>query len=1109
MPLTDSHLPDADAREAALDPERSFIVQAPAGSGKTGLLIQRVLTLLATARQPEEIVAITFTRKAAGEMAERLLAELNAAAGEPPTESYKRQTWELARAALARDGEMGWNLRDNPGRLQVQTFDAFCLGLVRRLPFLSELGGGIGVAENAGELHREAAFRLLNRLEDPDHGPPVASLLAILDGSADQSANLLAEMLARRDQWLRHLHLSVDDDTLIEALADGVRRVVADTLADAQTAFSRWSGDLAPLLDYAAGGAPEGSVAAAIGTGFRFSANPDDLPRWRALADMLLTKNGSPRKTVSVADGFPAGPVGKEQKAGMVALLKELGAEPGLVAVLDEIRALPDPQAVAAHRESLLDLRRVLFTAAGELRGVFSERRTGDFAEVAAGARLALGPEDAPTDLALALDVAIRHILVDEFQDTSYGQFDLLTRLTAGWEPFDGRTLFLVGDPMQSIYRFRDAQVGLYLRARNWGVGSVPLEPLYLSTNFRSHAPVVAWVNTAFPHVMPKREDIARGAVTYEPSHAVHGDAPGAGVEVHALAGKDPQTEAAIAAAATAEALAETEQGKVAILVRARSHLTEILPALTEAGIAYRAVDIDPLADTPVVRDLVALTRALEHPADRIAWLAVLRAPWCGLTLADLLAVGGGEGTIGERLKTLPDGVSDDGRTRLQRVAPVLLEGLQRRGAGRLSGRVETAWVRLGGPACYDADSLRHADRFLALLDGLDDGGPPPTAAELEQAAADLYAESPAGARVEVMTVHKAKGLEWDTVILPGLGRQTQSDKPALLGWMERPVRGQEGVSDLILAPVGEASGEKDAVYQWVRRTEKERAHHETGRLLYVAATRAVRRLHLIGHATLKKEEWSADSRSLLSRLWPVVANAFYALEPPEAEPEAETARPEPLPIRRLPVDYRPPDPAPPVGEMLPAPAVDEYAPSFTWAGEQARAVGTVAHRGLQKIAADGLGRWNSERVRDSRPRWRAALSGLGMAPDELDNAAERVERVLIRTLSDERGRWLLTDHAGARSEYAVAGVVDGRVVHRVIDRVFVNPADGVRWIVDFKTGGHGGGQVEAFLDEEQRRYSPQLEEYARIVGEMEGEVNRPIRMGLYFPVLGGWREWG
>ena len=193
-----------------------------------------------------------------------------------------------------------------------------------------------------------------------------------------------------------------------------------------------------------------------------------------------------------------------------------------LRAALADTRRLPPPAYTEAQWQVLEAITELLKRAVGQLKLVFQSRGQVDFTEVSQRALLALEDSEGPTDLALRLDYQIRHLLIDEFQDTSISQFELLARLTAGWTPDDGRTLFAVGDPMQSIYRFREAEVGLFLRARAEGIGNVVLTPLELSANFRSQAGIVAWVNEAFAQVMPEREDIASGAVAYTASQAVH-----------------------------------------------------------------------------------------------------------------------------------------------------------------------------------------------------------------------------------------------------------------------------------------------------------------------------------------------------------------------------------------------------------------------------------------------------------------------------------------------------------------------------------------------------------------------------------------------------------
>ncbi|MDH3318049.1 MAG: UvrD-helicase domain-containing protein, partial [Gammaproteobacteria bacterium] len=148
---------DAEVRREALDATRSFIVQAPAGSGKTGLLIQRYLALLATVEAPEEVVAITFTRKATAEMRGRVLKALEDADGPAPSDAHAQRTFELARGVARRDDARGWNICANPARLRIHTIDGLCARLARQMPWLSRFGGEAQPVEDAGVYYRQAA----------------------------------------------------------------------------------------------------------------------------------------------------------------------------------------------------------------------------------------------------------------------------------------------------------------------------------------------------------------------------------------------------------------------------------------------------------------------------------------------------------------------------------------------------------------------------------------------------------------------------------------------------------------------------------------------------------------------------------------------------------------------------------------------------------------------------------------------------------------------------------------------------------------------------------------------------------------------------------------
>lgn len=945
-------MPEA-VRRRVLDPEGSFLVQAPAGSGKTELLTQRFLALLARVEHPEAVVAITFTKKAAGEMRARLVHALEAARRPEPEEEHKRKTWALAEAVNQR----GWDLIDNPARLRIQTFDSFCRSLTEQMPWLSRLGAPPQIAENTNSLHYAAALEAVRAVERGD--PAVARLLSHLDNQFGRVTEKLAEMLAKRDQWLRYLH--VDRESVERALASLAKRHFANLASKAPSGVT---GD------------------------------------WAAVQAAALTKAGIVSRKWAKAFG-PS-----EE-------FEELIAKP-----------LPPVQLTDAQWEVIASILAVLRLAAAELKLLFQQRRETDYAEVPLAAMQALGPPDSPTPLAEALYYKIEHLLVDEFQDTSASQYEILRRLTAEWVPGDGRTLFLVGDPMQSIYGFREADVGLFLRAAAEGLGHLPLEFVQLNRNFRSDRELVAWFNGVFESVLAPEVEIETGAVPYAPSEATR-EYPECRVE--------PQWGGAKEIADVVEAHPEQT---IAILVRTKSHASPVMAELQRRGIRFQAVELDQLGERSAVRDLEALTKALLHPEDRTAFLAVCRAPWAGATLAELAS--------GE----LP-----------ARVVAALDAARRERQRGPLRQQVEQLWMTLGGPATLTTEEeWEDTAAFFQLLDTFN-----PTA-DLTAALQGLFAKPDplADGRIQILSMHKAKGLEFDVVILPELHRTSGNDQPSLLRW-----RMAEG--ELLLGCIRETGAERDPIYEYLCEHEKTRCRHELARLLYVACTRAKRRLFLFVHGKPKKG-------TLGHLLETTLAPVLQAVEKPEAAASRQL-------LRRLPATWTTPAPPP----EIEWPKVDEI-DDVEDVGEEAgtwevRAVGTLAHRMLQRIAREGLGAWPIARLAEAMPFLRAHL------PEE---GVTRCVAALRETLSSDRGRWILGPHAEARNEWALTGLVGGQRVSGVLDRTFVDEM-GTRWIIDYKTG-------TAVAE-----YEEQLQRYGELLAAME---DRPIRLGLYYPLEEDWREW-
>jgi len=203
--------PDQAERQRALDAERSIVVQAPAGSGKTDLLTRRFLRLLAEVEEPGQVVAITFTKAAAAEMRHRILAELEKAAANdtlaPATDAFSMDA--LAQRALNHSRALGWNLLDLPAQLRISTIDSFCRDLALQQPLLSGLGGGLDIFDQPKELYRRAARQTLRKIDQTGSvlGQAIEDLLLWRDNNWQELEGLLVEMLSNRDRWMHEFVL--------------------------------------------------------------------------------------------------------------------------------------------------------------------------------------------------------------------------------------------------------------------------------------------------------------------------------------------------------------------------------------------------------------------------------------------------------------------------------------------------------------------------------------------------------------------------------------------------------------------------------------------------------------------------------------------------------------------------------------------------------------------------------------------------------------------------------------------------------------------------------------------------------------------------------------
>ena len=1114
--------PDQDQRDAALDITKSFIVQAPAGSGKTTLLVKRYLKLLTVVREPEEILAITFTRKAAKEMRTRILRAI------------RDVDDELAAQVLQRDKALNWQLTINPHRMRIQTIDSFVRRVVAQLPCQSQLSLVYETTDNAGVLYEEAASRTLDLIADETSpfGDDIAKALALSDNDYVTLHKLLTQMLGTREHWLEFLMEIVGDD-LSEHDTDGFQH----QLIDARTAY------VASLIDNLRKtiGIELWNRLTTIVTASQRSrgrvidgeidlSDPEEIT---FLVQTFLTQQSDPRKQVTSREGFPR--LDKLRKERWQKCRNELfnRITPESLALL---RNMPTTDLAEQIQDNISCYATVLIAAANELHRVFEESKEIDFTEISIAARRALRVDGAPTDLALALDYKIKHIMVDEYQDTSASQDDLLALLMDGWEPDDGNTFFAVGDPMQSIYAFRNANVGNFLRAEQSGLANRKLTKLQLTTNFRSTKGLVELCNRIFKTVLGDTSDPIFGRVEFAESDTTDNETDtNAGFTI-CISDSD-QHEAELVANKVLELTKSSKSHeKIAILVRTRSGLEPLFLALRREGLRWKGVEIQSLSDLPVVRDLYSLTRALLNKSDRQSWAEVLMSPLVGLDMADIELLSELERGFEMVLKT--SSVSTQGGQILDRVSDHLTEALLSQHRS-VRSRIERLWYQLGGPGAYPSLDDPKSETLIAnarhYFDVLEQFTEATFDADLVwSTVTGMYAtEINDNADVEIMTVHKAKGLEFDHVILPNLNRTTRRNLKEL-AYFSR-------FGDRVVVAV-HSPEEADPLHDLAYTTRTAVLNNEIPRLLYVAATRAKRSLWLYGTVKNNKTREGiprpAKSSFLgllheIGKLPPgrvpgtedlltnVVVRSEVEWTYDFDEQDRDDASERFQVWRRVDPDWQfvPPTDMPvlPTGleidqrEIIQDPSSLRLSQSVTDANpvrnrrfrdfselvslqiglSESMVIGQLVHGEMQRmVEMRDMSLPDVARVE----MWRNQLRSKGYSTNQTSNILEAVQQQVKYSTENEHGRWLLNpDHDQSEVEASYTFVIDDSKHTVIVDRTFIE--DKTRWIVDYKSStipDDSGSSLEVKV----LRYQWQLFVYADVLAEID---DTPIRAGIYF----------
>lgn len=1170
---------DSAERKRALDHNQSYIVQAPAGSGKTELLTLRYMSLLARCEEPEEVLAITFTRKAASEMRARIIGSLQTAKalrGEysvslltsdddinPIKDSLKRENFRIANNVIEADIDRGWNLDRHPGRLRIQTIDSFNIYLANQLPISSRVGGDLSVTTDVAPLFQAAIRRTLSIIEeDSDEGASVRALFSHLDNDLSRIEPLLLSLLHKRDQWSDSLNVLLSDPLHAQnALKHFIDELAAETLASLSIHLAPYAATLIELNNYAAENWLPKNGPGPLRIDRMPGVSSEDLRDWTQFTRLLLTGSGGWRARITVTEGFPSPKSVSSDRVEHATkaiqeiknLITELGASAEgefIRGALHALAGLPSAESIDSQWPLLSALLKTLRRLNQELILEFTRRGVIDHTQAGGAAVAALADIDGPTELALALDNKLSHILIDEFQDTSERQIELLKRLISGWTPGDGRTLFVVGDAMQSCYNFRNANVGIYLNVRANGVEDHPVTPLDLKMNFRSQAPLVALINKIFSQAFPAYEDISKGAVRYSESAAGR---EASGIEPLTATWISYQDSECATAAKIVEAQRITEKVKqlkeadptssIAILARTRNQFKYIVAELRAANIRWIATDIDRLSTLTVISDLIALLKALMNPADKAAWLATLRAPWCGLDSADLfcLANSDPDASVWKNLQNLVEStaegdtrdLSEEGLARIEAMHSIIAVLLKARMHCSVRELMEYAWHLLGGDTliansveersvayffsqCDEHENCYGIDDVEAFAETIQQSFIP---SEIHETSGD--ASSDAGT-VHLLTIHKSKGLQYDHVIIPQLNGRSRPDDKDLVIMHQR--LNADGIARLFIAALPELGGGDDSrdnpgalLYEFVKKEHKQKDLYEETRLIYIAMTRAKQSVSLF--ATLLEntdkdgnvKPLAPTTNCLLARIWkPLTELEDFFPESIAVTSQVEKKSsentdefPTITPIRRLRTVPRLSIEQRCVIDGQLQPEADVESPSQETQDQErqlAKLLGTLSHTFLEAYSLEAFdARKTLEAI---APRWQRKLTRLGVENTLATKRIEETQRELLRCITGEN-HWIFDSrNAEAESELKLAtrkrqGDEEFHK-HRVVDRTLI--VDGERWIIDFKTSRKNEAQTEeAFIAAQVEEYRTQLESYGSLFNGLE---NKPQRLALFLTAI-------
>ena len=1050
---------DHQVRKKALG-QGSFIVQAPAGSGKTSLLVKRFLNRLLEVKSPKEVLALTFTNKAAAEMAQRLKEALE---GKSEDNEIKKIVEKISKHALKNKWDEGYI-----DTLMVMTIDKLALRLIKQTPILSSSGVNFLTDEDPDDLYRETIRETITSNAE-NH-----LLFKYFDYDYHKLTEQLLALISKRDQWLPIVSgLLRSDDKNIEEIYGTYYTNELNIWVEEKIKPNFTNEDLKELEIIVSYSADNKNIDRK--DKLRSSINYEF---WFYIRDLILTKSGKQiRKKIDTSSGFPATNVGKEIKERLLKLIKLKN---------NKFNILIDFFNVTYHK-NIVDIYPLitpfcllLIDMVTRLNEKFKERRIIDFTQIMGNAVEALRD----THLPLILDQNISHILVDEFQDTNESQLIFIELLTQNFAGNPDKSFFAVGDPMQSIYRFRKAEVEIFSRVQKSGISDLKLTSLFLKVNFRSNKNIIDWLNNSFSKAFPLIDDSDEGSVPYSSCESSNNNLEG-GMELIALTcdtkSKTAQYEAE--ALYVLNLIKDTRKSNpdasIAVLTRSKAHLNELITLINkkDSSIPIDAIEMSKILSNQTFQDILCLTKALFDFSDRTNWIAALKSPWCGLSINDLVLLfeKDHKSLVWELINNIDNTsrLDKNSARRLRSFVEVIRENIQYR--GRISHRyfVEGIWRQLNGEkSMVDSNDIQNIDLFLELLE---------EASEilsidfikLERLIENKFISKTSIQKnsIKFLTIQRSKGLEFDHVIIPNLNKRTRNEE-----------------SDLVLYDKSTLSiknpGSDKNLHSYHAYKERKRLDNEKIRLLYVAMTRAKNKCYLIG--TVKKEDDLVipNSGTFMNILWPFFSNKFTEIATPEVENSFEKFIPK---LRRLNDNFY-------SGDKRYKRSIDTEELSFCYPNMSTdiqRFTGNIVHKYLEIIVKKQL---DIDKILCNKLDYTESLYlGKNFKKKDIKIGLNLVKKSLEMLKKTSDGRWILNRYLADNSEVSYLLESNNTTTQHIPDRSFIE--NDIQWIIDYKTPFSPIKNLAA----EAKKHLPQLRLYETIFKENK----RVIQKAIYFAPQG------